>query len=199
MSKRERQQSPATSRKRPDPSNSKGNPTNPTRPPSADHRAHGSNMIRIHSPSLSSSSGTSTCSHRAMSMESCKTDESSTGTSLPSDNRNLTQSAVHHCTTMVTNGLQSPRSMREPSKDSVVSCASHRLRIELTPGQNAREQTQKLKGSPAIFPTQQTSVESFPIFPSGDVFIRTDLGSTTKHWQLHRSVLARHSPWFAQI
>ena len=41
-------------------------------------------------------------------------------------------------------------------------------------------------------------IESFPMFSSGDVYIRTDLVSPTKQWRLHSTILARQSTWFAQ-
>jgi hypothetical protein len=40
-------------------------------------------------------------------------------------------------------------------------------------------------------------VESFPTYKSGNVFIRTDLNSPLKQWQLHSSVLSHFSSWFS--
>jgi hypothetical protein len=40
--------------------------------------------------------------------------------------------------------------------------------------------------------------EFFPIFKTGDVFIKTELVTPSKQWQLHSNILARFSSWFAE-
>ncbi|KAJ4353872.1 uncharacterized protein N0V89_005602 [Didymosphaeria variabile] len=39
--------------------------------------------------------------------------------------------------------------------------------------------------------------DNFPVFKSGDVIITYDLGASSREFQLHSSVLCRHSPFFA--
>ncbi|KAF1362063.1 hypothetical protein EJ07DRAFT_175262 [Lizonia empirigonia] len=84
---------------------------------------------------------------------------------------------------MVTGRLPSPESTREHSHIDTVGSPRqiHRKQSSVTPSF-----------------TQNIPIDSFPVFASGDVFIRTDLVSSTKYWQLHSVVLARHSPWFAE-
>ena len=43
-----------------------------------------------------------------------------------------------------------------------------------------------------------TPAEFFPIFNTGDVFIKTELVTPSKQWQLHSNILARFSSWFAK-
>ncbi|KAF1957374.1 hypothetical protein CC80DRAFT_470586 [Byssothecium circinans] len=40
--------------------------------------------------------------------------------------------------------------------------------------------------------------DAFPVFKTGDVIIRAELGAEPVTFQLHSSVLIRHSPWFAK-
>ena len=48
---------------------------------------------------------------------------------------------------------------------------------------------------PAVF----RPLDEFPIFKDGDVIIETKLGNIPQIFQLHSSILARHSMWFASV
>ncbi|KAI4691232.1 uncharacterized protein J4E84_003523 [Alternaria hordeiaustralica] len=42
------------------------------------------------------------------------------------------------------------------------------------------------------------TAESFPIFTTGDIFIKTELVTPPRQWQLHSSILTRFSSWFSR-
>jgi hypothetical protein len=55
---------------------------------------------------------------------------------------------------------------------------------------------QSVQPSEANALVQFEALDAFPVFRSGDVLIKSALGSTPVRFQLHSAVLAQHSPWF---
>ncbi|KAF1839006.1 hypothetical protein BDW02DRAFT_594081 [Decorospora gaudefroyi] len=84
---------------------------------------------------------------------------------------------------MATTGLATPETMREPSHES-------------TPVSRYAANNSQNPVSDSMI--EYAPTEHFPIFKTGDVFIKTELVFPPKQWQLHSRVLTRISSWFAR-